>query len=584
MNFLKIHLACVAAFNRTLARPNFAHSAPLRCTQTRQRLFNAEARRAQSRKSTSNYWMCTKCRLMFGVTVFCLLTLGGSQNLFAAGVQSVQALLEQKDRWPGLVGMPMQVEGHQTVLAKNYVKLKNCELTFRSMTPLPKLPGRSRVVEVSGRLAKDKDGLLFFEVDSIRELTADLETLRLKENGLRRSPNAFYELATWAAARGKFYDDQELIGRAKEINLKGVQLERQEMQPVTSAALIELAERARERGLDEALQFDFRHEAFRLEWDTLRKSATTVDLDAAELDVSRDPLFQFLKRLDAQFPEATERLPKPAPEASKEYTLSPVGSYREAEQPARRVLHRLFHVEVATAAINRWIKPDGGNGGEIAEQIEQLIPEQHEVAEQHRDRELTFLVKNAATLSRNQLQNLLERCRERKQEPLAKEAIQTWMKRREASLRKDGVTGLIQLADDRWTFLQDRAGTGGLLLEALKETPQDVEIVERLKKLGYEQINGEWRLPDGAVLPAKPADPRANETDLDRNIRLGIPSVEMTPVQILRCLGSPTSVTRIATSGSITETWTYREGTVIRQSVTIDRQRTIGKAKVIAIR
>ena len=40
--------------------------------------------------------------------------------------------------------------------------------------------------------------------------------------------------------------------------------------------------------------------------------------------------------------------------------------------------------------------------------------------------------------------------------------------RREQSLRKDGVTGLIQLSDERLALLQDQAGAGALLLEALE--------------------------------------------------------------------------------------------------------------------
>ena len=67
------------------------------------------------------------------------------------------------------------------------------------------------------------------------------------------------------------------------------------------------------------------------------------------------------------------------------------------------------------------------------------------------------------------------------------------------------------------------------------------------------------------------------------NIRRGIPSKDMTPAQLLRCLGAPSSVTRIATSGQVTETWTYREGLIVRYTATIERRPNRGTAKVIAI-
>src|SRR6185436_7515635 len=99
------------------------------------------------------------------------------------------------------------------------------------------------------------------------------------------------------------------------------------------------------------------------------------------------------------------------------------------------------------------------------------------------------------TASRKQLDDLVHRCRERKQEALAKDAISLWLKRREQSLRKDGVTGLIQLSDDHLALLQDQARAGALLLEAVEQTPTNADVIERLEKLGYQKIDEKWTPP-----------------------------------------------------------------------------------------
>ena len=507
------------------------------------------------------------------------------QDLFAAAssAQSIQSFVELKDKWADLVGSSFRVEGHATIVTKNYVKLKACELTFRSTRTLPKLPGKSKVVEVSGRLAKESDGKLFFEIDSIKELPTDLQTVKHREDALPRgSSKELYELAEWTTARGTFYGDDELLKKAKELSLKGLKFERLEFKETTPETLRKLAERARAEGLDRSLQSDLIHEAFWLEWDVLRKTPPPADLNE-EIDLKKDPLFLFLGRLDAEFVGAKTKTNDVLPLLINEYRRNPVLSYNNADVAARPVLHRLFHLEVATTAIARITKPDGSNGSEIAEQIDELIPEQHALAEKHRDNELAFLSKNSSTLSRTQLNDLVQRCRDRKLEVLAKEAIAHWLMRREQSLRKDGVTGLIQLSDERLALLQDQAGAGALLLEAFEQTPKNENITERLTKLGFKEVEGKWINPT--------ANPNATETPLaptaeaqiEINIRRGIPSKDMSPAQLKRCLGAPSSVTRIATSGQVTETWTYREGAIVRYTATIERRPNRGTAKVIAI-
>ncbi len=502
----------------------------------------------------------------------------------AAGAQSLESFIALKPQWPELVDSTFRIEGRYAILTRDSLRMRNCDLPFKSTQQL-KASGTSKVIEVSGRLAKETtSGKLYFEIDQIRFLPTDLQSLTERERAISRgAAKQWYELAEWATARGKFYNDDELLERAKVITRNGLKLERGELKELTPQALRQLSARVTVLGLDEALRLDWLHESLSLEWESLQKSAPKPDLTADEFDVTKDPLFQFLQKVDQDMPGATTRADNVLPLEVNEYRRNSVLTYRNANDSRRRKFERLFHVEVATAAIRRITKPDDSNGDEVANRLDEFLPEQHDLAEQHRDRELAFLSKNSATLSRNRLGELVQRCRDRKQEALAKEAITLWLTRREQSLRKDGVTGLIQIADDRLALLQDQPGAGALLLEALKLAPTNEDIHERLTKLGYQKVNDQWVQPQGAPLTPNSPQPAGAETDLERNIRLGVPKVDMTSAELLKCLGSPQSLTRVATSGGITETWIYRDGVTVRHTITVERKIQRGTAKVVAV-
>lgn len=532
-----------------------------------------------------HFALCTRhSALCTGLFALALLLLTPAA-LFAAGAQSMQSFLELKPKWPDLVGSTFRIEGHYAILVRDSLRMKNCDLPFKASQPI-KLVGTSRVIEVSGRLAKEAtSGKLFFEIDQVRQLPTDLHTLADRERAIARgTPAQWYELAEWAGARGKFYKDEELLDRAKVASRKGLNLERQELKVLTPAALRALTTRIPELGLDNSLRLDWLHESFSLEWESLQKTALAVDLTADEIDIANDPFFQFLNRLDKELPGAQTRAAEVLPLLANEYRRNSVQTYRNSADAKRLILDRLFHNEVAMVAIARVTKPDHSNGNEIASRIDELVAEQHELAEQHRDAELGFRAKNSATLTRNQLGDLTQQCTDRKQEPLAKEAITRWLARREVSLRKDGVTGLIQLADDRLALLQDKPAAGALLLEALQLAPKNEDIVERLKKLGYQELNGQWAPPQSNPAAGNAPLPAANESEFERFIRLGVPKSGMTPAQLLKCLGAPQSLTRVAVAGQVTETWIYRDGTSVRYTVTVERRPSRKTAEVKDVR
>ena len=211
----------------------------------------------------------------------------------AAGAQSLETFLELKPKWPDLVGTSFRIEGHYAFLVRDSLKMKNCDLPFKSSQPI-KLPNASRVIEVSGRLAKDANtGKLYFEVDQVRQLPTDMQTIAERERAIARgTAKQWYELADWTASRGKFYNDEELLERAQLANRKGLTQERKELKELTPAALRALTVRVRERGLEDALRIDWLHESYWMDWEALQKSAPKIAPDADEIDLQKDPLFQ----------------------------------------------------------------------------------------------------------------------------------------------------------------------------------------------------------------------------------------------------------------------------------------------------
>jgi hypothetical protein len=133
-------------------------------------------------------------------------------------------------------------------------------------------------------------------------------------------------------------------------------------------------------------------------------------------------------------------------------------------------------------------------------------------------------------------------------------------------------------------LLQDQPGAGALLLEALQVAPKNEDVLERLKKLGFQEVNGQWVSPQANSGQGDAPMPVANETELDRFIRLGVPKIGMTPAQLLKCLGAPQSLTRVAGAGQVTETWVYRDGTNVRYTVTVERRPSRKWAEVKDVR
>jgi hypothetical protein len=475
-------------------------------------------------------------------------------------VEAYNRLLEEKEV---AVSVDYRIEGRISSIAPNLLKLQKCSQIFRPAKgkTFGKPPSKRGVVELFGRL-QVVDRKRVIVVSSIRFLDDDSAMYELKRKALRRNmPDDWYRLARWAGRRAEFYDDDQLRKQTIEANRHGVELQRKQLTDINPATLLALAKRATDLRLPDGIRQQYVHQAHRTTWDRLQKT-------------KRPDMTLLLTALKTQLPGVTERLPTPQPELEKTYRANPLGVYRQADEKARRKLHRIFYSDVLLASILQTAESDGSSGFDIADRIDKQLPEQHNLAERHRERELKDRLAHVDRLTRQEMLDLADRFRRRKQPEAAGKAVETWLEATETQLRKEGPIGLMNAAEEYIDLLEDREKGVALLKEAYKLSPESERIAERLMQLEYRLVDGKW-IPAGQV-KERPLDP------IQKAIREGRVIEGMTATQVRSTLGTATSVTRIATAGQISELWIFGERNATR--ITVHLLRRTPRSPLTAVR
>jgi len=281
-----------------------------------------------------------------------------------------------------------------------------------------------------------------------------------------------------------------------------------------------------------------------------------------------------------ELPGSTAPIKADEPELRMKSRGDPVVVYNAStSSPEDRLkLHRHFYREVLLAKILSSSAGDFSNGFEIADRIDKQIPEKHDVAETHRERQLAFEQSHTNLLSRRNVQLLSERLQQRNRPKAAREALLSWLKAKETQYRPQGPAGLIRLSEEYVSLLDDRKTAADLLIEATKNSPKTEEITQRLERLGYRFQNGKWMSDE-----ARKGDPSKAET---KNRHNGLIEVGMAPDDVWKVLGgAPSSVARVATSDLVIEVWSYGQRGRQRIIVRFERRRTqaSSQAKVVEI-
>ena len=457
---------------------------------------------------------------------------------------SVQELQASRSKY---LGRSTSVEGRLTSYGTNIIRLRNCDVVFRTATTIPTLPRLPRYLEITGRLTLE-EGRYVFLVDEYKERSSDLEAFQERRRAIRdNTATAWYELAAWAQARGKFYNDAALLEKAESASLHGVEIERAQGAPDRARHLLALAEKSRGFELPESLRLSLIHESC-LE---LGKSNDKQKLNAAELDRVAVTFNQLL-------PGCLTPLKGDHTKLLASYKTNPIGVYDRSAEADRLVIHRSLYADVVRRSIETQLAADGSNGFEIAELLDQRVPEFHALADKLRDRTLDKRAAEVQQRTRPEVLQLAADYRQQKKEAQARQVIESWLTLRQRKLDPDDIEATLVLSDDYRTLLQGSDTANRLLHSAVQRHPESTELRERLQRAGFRLRDGTWQ--SEKELAGRPED------RLERALREGRVEAGMTGAMVRRSLGEPRSTSRSATSGQIMEVWTYSQGGHLRQT------------------
>jgi tetratricopeptide (TPR) repeat protein len=190
---------------------------------------------------------------------------------------------------------------------------------------------------------------------------------------------------------------------------------------------------------------------------------------------------------------------------------------------------------------------DGRDGDLIAEQIDQQIPEEHALAEKHRELRLANRLSNIAKASRLEVENLVSLLRKRNRNEEAIQALRQWIKSHESVSKSDGVVGRLQLADEYLALLNDEFSAVENLKEAYSIEPNFEAVRSKLTSLGYRWDGVRWSKLE--VMPRDVSNPLNNSPN---GIHLG-----MTATDLRTLLGQPSSLLRAISARGVTEVWAF---------------------------
>ncbi|MBX3444850.1 MAG: hypothetical protein KF774_20790 [Planctomyces sp.] len=453
-------------------------------------------------------------------------------------VESIEQFLERKARWNELIGADFRVEGRLAVINPPQLRFKRCELEFRMAPELPALPRSTIVAEVRGGLALE-DGKLYFKVTEAKARGNDLATLAAQRTRIDTSrAEDWHRLADWAASRGAFYQDPELVNKAAEFHELGLMTEYRKLRGDDRDGLLELAKRAGQFGAEDTVAWRFIHEACRLDFAKLRREARPDDS-------------VLVNRILRMLPGANDPLKPEDAELRRTYLADPQTTYVAADAAVRKKLHRALYAQVLLARIERDAIPSGRNGDAIATRILQQLPELDDVAAEYRRREVDYLSSRVTQLTRDELTKLATRFQVQQRGDDGRRVQQEWLKAQEAARRAEGPRGLMELGDDYIAMLNDERTAAALYQEAYDKNPQAPEPADWFQSRDYVLTNGHWTPQSEA-----PVEP---ESRVDLAIREGRVLTGMTGREVRAALGNrPSSVVRQAAKGGVSELWIYR--------------------------
>lgn len=472
--------------------------------------------------------------------VVCSCLAGGAiANAQDFDAMSVGEFVQKQSKWSQLRGTTLKVEGRYRSKTDRQMLFTNCDdLLFEFADGVRQPTSRSRTVQVTGKLGNSKQGKLVFVVTEIEAIPSDTDRLADRRGRLAQDDAApWYELADWAARRGRFYQDDELISAAAELRNTGVRIEYRQTGIADIEPLYALARKAEKLGLPHKVRDELIHDAVR------RELRDAQQKDEKQRAVALTRAFNLLPGAGA----AVIRDDK-VRALQAEYEQKPLAVYERSDDETRRILNRLLYSAAVLERIELRAAQDGSNGFEIAKHIEDTLPELAERAEEYRQREIAWQSGRLRKLSRDELLTLCERLEQRDLKEDAVQARRDWLAAQEPRLRELGNTGLFDLAKEYVALLDDADAAAQIYIELYKSRTGQQTAGAELVKLGYQFDGSKWTKAADAVPDA------TSDAILRGIVRRG-----MTDSQVRAALGKPSSVTRFAVRNQVSEFWVYED-------------------------
>lgn len=480
-------------------------------------------------------------------------------SLFAEDVISIQELEGMKARWPQMLGKEIRVEGRYSFVARETMKFIGTDLVFVIDNDTARPKKDTRTVQVTGRIIRI-NGKSAFRVARLKSMPDDKEyaeqQMRLLLPGNIKEA---HELGEWAAKRGKFYEDEELNALSTDIHLQAIKIERSTIKPDDGTGLLTLAAKVAQYNLPDKLRREIVHEGLRRQWDEL-KTDEKANMEA------------FVKTLNQSLPASAFPLKSEQKTLRDSYAKNPVIAYRTEEAKNRSVMDRLFHYEVVDQWLSDKEQKDDRNADELAKLAAKYIPEKKDVIKDYENRSVKYLREGIKTATRQQALDLARIYRDRNEPEEAKKSLREWLDARTQRIKPDNLNDVFSISDDYVNLVKDPSAAAKLLQQAEKRNPTVTELGEKLEKLGYTKVDGNW-------FTKKEANKIPQDPILDA-MKRGDVTKGMTREQVFKTLGNPTSSSRIVAKSGLTEVWTYADARIV---IRFEKKNDRFKATVDAI-
>lgn len=452
------------------------------------------------------------------------------------------------------------------------ITLKRTPVVFRLPVALryrqsPAAPG----VRIQGIL-KREDGRWVCDVTAVELYPKDLVRLN---RGVEALPAIDFEKrsawAAWAERRGKDFQDEELLARAREVDAEATRIEAEHAKSTSDPAAhwLKLARRARDHQVAEPEPSALAHRAF----SALAARARTIDeFRALAADVA------------AFFPAATTPAAVPTGALDRweaPYAHDPAAAYRAAPEAARKALDHRLWADATQRVFELQGSADPASAISLADQASDQLPDRPQVAAALLEQGLKTASAHLANLRRAEVENLAKLYRTRLGRPdRARELLQSWLEeQRLHHLSPTDAEGRVALAAQYETLINDKAAAAELLRDAWRIDPESREVTDAFRRRGFRKINDEWVGPTeaGRTARAESADePAAAPRPQSRKL------LNLTPKQVRALMGGkPNRIVRSVSLGQVLEQWIYI-GATQNQYVNFARTSAESTARVVS--